>query len=206
MVKLGRLPAAGRVTLAAIVREIARFVVRVRGRGKLCGMTRITLAADRSIALFMAADARRNCVSGRERKIRGMRKLRFLPRGNCDGVALGAVTRKPGRYVVRVFNGTIFVEMAALAGYRQASILSICMTGLAVKRRMDAHQGESCAVVPLDHPGGFIPAGWSVALFASAAKLPAVNVEVTVEAVFACLREYKRRMALDTPHLGMPSD
>ena len=119
-------------------------------------------------------------------------------------MTVGAVKRKPGRYVVRVFNSTKFVEVATLAIYGEIGVLTICMAGLAVQSSMHTHQREAGAVMPLDHLCGFVPSSGRMTLLAIAAQLPLMNVKMAIKAALTRIGEHKRCMALHAPHLSVP--
>lgn len=129
---------------------------------------------------------------------------RPLPCGDCNGVALHTLKRKPGHSMVRVLSFLIGWQMTALAVQWESHILPVSVARLTVHAGMHPYQREARLLMALLHLFCGLPASGSVARFASVAELPMMNIEVAVHALRSRFGKLQRRVALEALHLDVP--
>ena len=114
-----RLPAAGRMADCAVVTEIPAHMIGIGRVLKTCLMAGIAVRSHAGIDILtvdqMAGIAGRGCVRSRQSKsgYRMIDKIRILPFGHRNPVALRAVVREPRRHVAGIIGLLKRLQMAA---------------------------------------------------------------------------------------------
>lgn len=204
MIEARRPPPGGVVAFGAVVRELSGFMRRIRGRGEVCGVTRETFRGDCGVRCLVAAIARFDRMSPRQRECRWMLICRPLPRRGRYGMALHTLKRKPGHSMVRALGFLISWQMAALAVQRESHILPVSVTRLAAHVGMHPYQRKARLLVALRHLLCGLPACRCVACCAPVTELPVMNIEMAVHALRSRLGKLQRRVALQALHLNVP--
>ena len=156
------------------------------------------------VVIHMAGSAGHAHVRAGQRKSRGaVVKVGHQP--GIDPVAGLAIGGKAGRHVIRRQRVLEIPHVAGIALRRKPGELSagpVLMAPDAIHRGMGADEREAIFVSAY-RLQRHIPADHAVALLATGAKLPAMNIGVTVRAPRAYVAEYQLGMALGAIHLGV---
>lgn len=123
----------------------------------------------------------------------------------AEGVARVARERKIRGPMIRTIRRVVIIQVARNAGRVEARVCTArcsLMAGLAVRRRMRAHQGEPVRV-KLDRGYTDAPAAGRgrVAHLARRSELPPVNIRVTTCTIRCRFLEYRAHVALRTSHV-----
>jgi len=207
VVKGGVGPGCGRMARLAIRGKATEHVIGIRSALEIrhvTGGASGTCGRQIEVVIHMAGSAGHAHVRAGQRKSRGaMVKVGHQP--GIDPVAGLAIGGKAGRHVIRRQRVLEIPHVAGIALRRKPGELSagpVLMAPDAIHRGMGADEREAIFVSAY-RLQRHIPADHAVALLATGAKLPAMNIGVTVRAPRAYVAEYQLGMALGAIHLGV---
>ena len=187
-------------------RETGRDVVWILGRLEILGMAAETVRGSPLEPIIrMARGAIEMCVSSGQRESGKSAVIEFSRQPAVHAVARLAVGRHLSRLVIERGAGG-GLEIGQVAGHTgcaepdETSHGRAPVAGLAVDRRMSPKQREPVDML-LDRLQGYAPAANRMAGRAVSAKLPSMDIRVTVRTPGARLRKYQAGMACHAPHL-----
>ncbi len=195
------LPGRGRVATLARLRESGLYMVRIRC---LLEIGEMTSNARRGRSGEFPSDVasiaiQRNVGSG-QRESGKFQVVELGVKPGVDAVALFASGGKAGGHVTWTRGRLILLGMAGIALRSQALKLSggrAFMAGGAIQCCVGSHQGKAVLVL-VDLLGGNLPALYAVALLATGAELPLVDIGMAIGALVTYIREYGFDVALGT--------
>ena len=141
--------------------------------------------------------------------LRGRCMIILCGRPFCNGHTMAEPTigGKSRRGMSRSGGEQIVLQMAPLAFGRHICKLPVGMTLLTVQCGVNTHQGEASLLMAHEHLGFVIPRLRCVTFFTTGLrKLAAVHIEVTVNALRACVGEDERCVARAATGSQVPAD